>query len=120
MSETEEPPIDLDFQPVDESSGEELVEQHSELAGHIHPGYQPHIHNWHETVHERCDALWSEIRNRTETDEPPCPDCGGRRWGQAAGDPVHCRQCGHEGPAETENAVHEAWDAMISEVKDGK
>lgn len=115
-SEDQEPPIDTDFEPVEDLDDAELVEQKRELGQILYDGYAPHIHDWHEEVAIRHRDIWREIRSRADTRPPECPYCGGRRWGQSPGDPVHCGECGHEGGRETEEAVHEAWSAMMDEV----
>lgn len=117
MSNTTEAPIDLDFDPVEELSGDELVDQHRELLDALHDDYAPHIHDWHETAVSRQSEVWNEIRDRADTEEPECPDCDTRRWGQAPGDPATCAGCGREARPETEEAIHEAWEAMTDEVR---
>jgi predicted Zn-ribbon and HTH transcriptional regulator len=110
------PPIDMDFDPVEDLSGAALVKQKRELAQVLYNGYTPHLNDWHEDIHIRHSKLWREMRRRAEMEPPECPDCGGRRWRQSPGDPVYCSQCGRETVAEMEEAVHEAWDAIIEEI----
>jgi len=113
----EEPPIDLDFDPVEKVDGDKLVEQQSELIQLLYDGYDPYTYDWHEDIHERQEEVWREIRDRSESEEPKCPECGAQRWAQSPGDPAYCRECGHEARAPRENAIHKAWDAMKEEVK---
>lgn len=113
----EEPPIELDFEPVEDLDGEKLVEQQSELVQQLWDSYQPHVHDWHEKVQMRQTKVWQEIRDRAETEEPECPECDSRHWGQSPGDPAYCSCCGYEAPGEVEEEIHEAWDAMREEVK---
>jgi tRNA(Ile2) C34 agmatinyltransferase TiaS len=114
----EEPPIDLDFEPVEEVDGGTLVEQQSELIELLYDGYSPHVYDWHEDVHERQREVWREIRERAESEEPECPECGAQQWAQSPGDPAYCRECGHEARAPRENAIHKAWDAIKKEVRE--
>jgi tRNA(Ile2) C34 agmatinyltransferase TiaS len=106
----------MDFEPVEDLSGAALVEQKRELAQVLYDGYTPHLNDWHEDIHIRHGEVWREIRRRAETQPPKCPDCGGRRWHQSPGDPVHCSQCDRETGVEMEEAVHEAWHAIIEDV----
>lgn len=114
----EEPPVDLDFDPVEELTDDEVVEQHRTLGEFLYEnGYRPHVVDWHEDLYHRSQDTWRAIKARSETKEPPCPECGGRDWGQVPGDPVVCGECGYEARREDERAVHEAWDAMFEEVE---
>lgn len=110
--------IDLGFPPAKQLSGEELVEKQREMMSVLAEGYAPHIHEWHETVHERQDELWGEMRTRADTEEPECPECGEQRWAQVPGDPVYCRACGYEGRRDDEKAVHEVWDTIQEEARE--
>ena len=114
---TDGPPVDLDFDPVEELSDEALVEQHRTIAEHIYEnGYRPHLVDWHGEVARRTSETWREIKARADTGEPSCPSCGARDWGQVPGDPVECSECGYEAGRADERAVHDAWDAMFEEV----
>lgn len=69
-SEDQVPPMGLDFGPVEDLGDAELVEHKRELEEVLYDGYAPHIHDWHEDVHERHGDVWREIRDRADT-EPP-------------------------------------------------
>lgn len=45
---------------------------------------------------ERYHSLWNELLDRTDVQQPECPDCGARDWGQALDNPPHCRECQSE------------------------
>ena len=110
--------VDLDTaDPVAELDGSELLDQHREIVQALYDDDRPGYDVSNEAI-ERAEALWSEVRSRTETDEPQCPDCGARRWAQAAGEPAICQGCGREARAEMEADVHDAWDEMMQEVKE--
>lgn len=115
---TDQPPEDLDLEtPVEKLSGEELVEQRRRTSQILYDSYAPHIHDWHEDLHERHAELWNEMRSRADVEEPECPECDRRRWGQAPGDPAHCSDCGYEAGHDLEVQIHDVWDAMEEEVK---
>lgn len=107
--------VDMDT-PVEDLDDERLADLYRELAGLLDRGYAPHIHEWHEDAHERKSDVWQEIRSRTDVEEPECPECGARHWGQAPGDPVYCCECYTEGGHDIEVQVHDVWDAMMEEV----
>lgn len=69
----------------------------------------------HEEYWERYHQIWREIKERTEVQEPPCPECGGRSWSQSPGEPLYCGKCGKEGVYDDDlrEAIHTAWDRML-------
>jgi hypothetical protein len=116
----EQQPVDLDFGPVEDLSGEGLVEQYRRLVGILYDGQRPRSNDVHESVSQRARTLWPEIKSRADTEEPPCPECSARDWGQVPGDPIVCGECGYEGRRNDEQAVFDAWDAMSEEVGSGR
>ena len=105
-----------DPEPVDELEDSDLLDQYREIAEEVFSEDQP-ASEFPDNAFDRANELWSEIRSRTEAEEPKCPECGSRRWSQAPGDPAVCRGCGREARADTEQEVHNAWDSMMQEVR---
>lgn len=112
MSRDDSPNAEVCQTDPEELSLEELREEFKQVRGQMDP-FAPYESQ--RELADRRQALWGEIRRRTDVHLPKCRKCGGQRWSQNAGDPVTCRDCGHEGQASTENAVHEAWDEMLEE-----
>jgi hypothetical protein len=112
MSEVTIPDDFEDVKPM-QIPGDELVdlwkrvaEERAEGRGHADP----------ELVDLQID-LWQSIRRRSQAQEPECPDCGHQKWGQTMGNPAVCGRCSREARAEMEEAIHEVWDRMKSEVR---
>lgn len=93
----------------------ELRDEHADLEDVVDP-FSPY--EGQEDAWDRKQKVWRAIRKRVDVQEPKCRKCGERHWSQAAGDPVVCRGCGAEGGAEIEEAVHDAWDAMLDRGND--
>lgn len=58
-------------------------------------------------VFDRRAALWNELRERTDAEPPACPECGERRWSQAAGEPKSCVGCDFHPGDRHEDLIHE-------------
>ena len=69
----------------------------------------------HEDYWERIHQIWRELRDRTDVQQPKCPECGARNWGQSPGDPIHCNGCGKEGVHDDDlrEVIYDAWRQMI-------
>lgn len=64
---------------------------------------------------DRKMALWYELRDRTDVEQPACPECGEGNWGQAPGEPVQCNSCGEylgENP-ELRQEIQNAWNEIM-------
>jgi len=94
---------DLDDMSLEELQVEYRTLDQFELHAMEHPDY------W-----ERYPDIWKELKERTDVQQPECPDCGARDWGQTPGDPIHCT-CGKEGVRDKElrEEIYEAWDRII-------
>lgn len=112
----EEPPIDLDFTPLGDLDGDELVDHHEEVGKVVREGPFIEHDDWRERINERYVLAWLEIRRRAETQEPKCPHCGHRQWGVEAGELPVCQECHEYSPPEMESDIHDAWKAIRSEV----
>lgn len=76
--------------------------------------YEDQVDAW-----DRRDELWKALEKRAEVEQPECPGCGGRRWGQAPGDPVTCVQCGRAVGSDLEREVHDAWRQIREGADEG-
>ncbi|WP_224332903.1 hypothetical protein [Haloprofundus halobius] len=92
--------------PHDEMSVEELREEYAELHEQMMSGVLE------ANRHDRMMGAWNELRERTEVEQPECPECGARNWGFS--DHTECRDCAF-GPADTDllNDIQSAWDSIM-------
>ena len=67
-------------------------------------------------IYDRKLRIWRELRERAEVEQPKCPDCGGRSWGQNIGEPIHCNECGKEGVQDDDlrAEIHESWQVILN------
>lgn len=103
--------------PTKELDNAKLVEEWKKVRESIdwYGSYEEQQEKW-----DRSAELWREIVSRSDEFPPECPGCGGRRWGQSAGDPVYCVECGREvADPELEEDVHDAWSLMVEDVYPG-
>lgn len=66
---------------------------------------------------DRMLALWTELKSRSDTEEPECPECGVRRWGWSPGEPIACMKCDltlGENHEELIEDVENAWNAIVA------
>lgn len=96
----------------EEMSLEDLREEYLEVAdiGYSDPDKD-----------ERKMALWHELRDRVDVEQPECPTCGERNWGQAPGEPVMCNACGDslgKNP-ELREEIQAAWNEIMYGDADG-
>lgn len=69
---------------------------------------------------DRRDDVWKALESKVDVDQPECPDCGARRWGQAPGDPAECIGCGLTAGRDLEEEIHEAWRKIAEgEMEEG-
>lgn len=111
----ETPPIEYGETDVEEMAVDELREEFKELSQLMAYDYAPHLYDWHEDAHQRQLSVWDELKERSDVEEPECPDCGARNWGQSPGDPKHCRECLRQVFREPElrEEIDDAWDAIL-------
>lgn len=69
----------------------------------------------HPLLWERAHDLWDELVERSDVEQPECPECGARNWGGGWDQPSHCRECKAEvheelgvDPAEFEQRIGKA------------
>lgn len=105
MSDTEEDRDDAQREP-EEMELEELREEYSDLAG-LGPS-EP----WEQ---DRKMNIWYELCDRVDVDQPECPHCGERNWGQAPGEPVRCNACDHPlgRDPELRQEIQNAWNEIM-------
>lgn len=76
--------------PVEDLSKPALVAEWNEAYEQLQSGTALD----RDSVWDRRQDLWMEMRNRTDAEPPECPECGGDRWKQSMGGPKHCSDCG--------------------------
>jgi len=66
-----------------------------------------------EADRERRIAVWNELLERTDVEQPECPECGSQRWGFT--DHTECMSCGY-GPTDPEllGEIQSAWDQVMA------
>lgn len=114
-----------DLAPADERpnledmSLEELREEYSELSTAIHERTVRAIDD--DGLWNRAHEMWDELRSRVDVQEPECPECGARKWGQASGEPKHCRGCGmdlYDPDDELRSDIEDAWSEIMGDADD--
>ena len=99
---------------TDEMNLSELREEFAELQDRV-DFWEPY--EGQEDAWDRRDEVWKALEERTNVDQPECPECGGSRWRQAPGDPVECHSCGWTATAAVEEDVHNAWREIAEGVE---
>lgn len=99
------------YRDVDEMSIEELREEFQEVADEVdfREPYEGQADVW-----DRHEELWNALEERSNVEQPECPECGHRGWGQSPGDPVVCLECSHMASRSLEESVHESWDRIVT------
>lgn len=98
---------------------EELREEYSDLTEKMHTGEVRAIDD--DGLWGRAHQIWDEIRSRVDVQEPRCPECGARKWGQSMGNPKHCRGCGmelYDPDDELRSDIEGAWNEIMGDRDD--
>lgn len=76
-----------------------------------------------EADEDRIREIWDELAERSDVDQPPCPECDARDWYWVPGKPYFCRDCGF-GLTDTYSyrldAVRDAVDSIANGKPAGK
>lgn len=92
---------------VTDLSLEELREEYEELTE------RRFSHTITEEGRERRGEIWTELLERTDVEQPECPECGARSWGFS--DHTECMDCEY-GPRMNEqdliDDIQTAWDKI--------
>ncbi|MCD2204382.1 hypothetical protein [Halobacterium sp. KA-6] len=70
-------------------------------------------HTASEADRERRQQVWNELLERTDVEQPECPECGSHRWGFT--DHTECTDCGY-GPTDPEllGEIQSAWEQITA------
>lgn len=74
-----------------------------------------------EAERERRADMWATLLNRTDVEQPACPNCGARNWG--FGDHIACRECDHATAYEDDELraeIQAAWNRILGDGGDSQ
>lgn len=79
--------------------------------------HQPEDPEEVDRLHSRMSDLWDELESRADVEQPECPECGSRSWGQVPGGPTRCGGCDLHLGMEHEDLsteVGKAWERILA------
>lgn len=99
--------------PVEELNMVALRDHYDELTNRLF-ATDPSLGDTAEVLYQRTTDVWSELCERSEVEQPACPECDVRDWGQKFGGPVICKRCGHRvADRDLEEQIREAWNEIL-------